>query len=84
MEWLLVIAWLVGNNTPATVIPFETERLCKEARDRVMRPQPESPIAYPVEIERKPIASAFCMRTTHGPVGANGENTRANHADSRQ
>jgi hypothetical protein len=62
MKWLLVIAWLVGNNTPATVIEFATETLCTEARDRMLRPQPESSIAYPVDPERKQIAFAVCLR----------------------
>jgi hypothetical protein len=78
MEWLLVIAWLVGNNTPATVLQFETETLCTQARDRVMRPQPESPIAYPEDSERKRIAFAVCVRAKHGPVNASNGNGRAN------
>lgn len=58
MKWLMVITWLVGNGTPATVIHFESERLCREARDRVMRPQPDT---NPVVAERKQIAFAVCF-----------------------
>jgi hypothetical protein len=59
MKWLMVITWLIGNGTPATVIQFESETLCRDARDRVMRPQPES---NPVVAERKQIAFAVCMQ----------------------
>jgi hypothetical protein len=59
MNWLLVIAWLVGSGTPATVISFETETLCTQARDRVMRPQPET---EPNVAQRKQIAFAVCFQ----------------------
>ena len=58
MKWLMVITWLVGNGTPATVIHFESETLCREARDRVMRPQPDT---NPIVAERRQIAYAVCL-----------------------
>ena len=59
MKWALIIVWLAGNGTPATVIPVESESLCVEARDRVMRPQP---LTNPIVAERKPIATALCVQ----------------------
>jgi hypothetical protein len=59
MKWLMVIVWLVGSGSPATVLPFENENLCDQARDRVMRPQPTS---QPIVSERRQIAYAVCLQ----------------------
>ena len=59
MKWLMVIVWLVGSGTPATVIQFESETLCDQARDRVMRPQPTT---QPIVAERRQIAYAICIQ----------------------
>jgi hypothetical protein len=61
MKWLLVISWLVGTGTPATVIQLETETLCTQARDRVMRPQPES---EPNVAPRRRVAYPFCLQVS--------------------
>jgi len=59
MKWLLVITWLVGAGTPATVIQFEDETLCSQARDRVTRPQPDN---EPDVSKRRRIAFAVCLQ----------------------
>ncbi len=59
MKWLMIIVWMVGPGTPPTVVPFENETLCDQARSRVMQPQPTS---EPIVNERKQIAYAICLQ----------------------